>query len=497
MSNIIGIDLGTTYSAVAVIDEVGIPKLIENQSKTRRDNLIPSVVTITKDGEVEVGESPRRSLELDENTVGRWKRDMGKSKKFKLQGKNYTPTNLSSFVLSEIKDIAEKNYGKVDQAVVTIPANFSSNAREATLEAASKAGLNVERIINEPTAAALYCAYVEGSDFNGKYAVFDLGGGTFDISIIKVKGKDIEVLGSDGIHELGGQDFDIILQQIVSEKFKKKTKKALEKEDYTVTNAEEDKKILSTDTEIMIRVMGKTIKIERNEFEEAISSKVVQAEMKCESLMDELKLSSKDIVGVILAGGSTRIPCVQECVKRIFRQDPISIANPDEMVALGAALHAAYTSDESLLNAAQQHTVKNINIQERTADYYGTIVAAQSTDGREYTLEVSNIIHRGEKIPVSVTKEYRTLYEGQTVVNCRITESKTNEKDPQWVFLKWEGQLDLPPNCPTGDLIKVTYSYDENQVMNCSFVHDSSGRKTEIALNISTVDDDVEKFTVD
>jgi len=496
MSNIIGIDLGTTYSAVAVIDEVGIPKLIENQSKTRRDNLIPSVVTIKKDGEVEVGESPRRSLELDENTVGRWKRDMGKSKKFKLQGKNYTPTDFSSLVLSEIKDIAEENYGKVDKAVVTIPANFSSNAREATLEAALKAGLNVERIINEPTAAALYCAYVEGSDFNGKYAVFDLGGGTFDISIIKVKGKDIEVLGSDGIHELGGQDFDIILQQIVSNKFKKKTKEALEKEDYTVTNAEEDKKLLSTDTEILIRVMGKTIKIERNEFEEAISSKVVQAEMKCESLMDELKLSSKDIVGVILAGGSTRIPCVQECVKRVFKQDPISIGNPDEMVALGAALHAAYTSDEALLNAAQQHTVKNISIQERTADYYGTIVAALSA-GNEYILEVSNIINRGEKIPVSVTKEYYTLHEGQTAVNCKITESKTNETDPKWVYLKWDGQLDLPSNCPEGDLIKVTYSYDENQVMNCSFVHDSSGRKTEIALNISALDDDVEKFTVD
>ena len=205
MSNLVGIDLGTTYSAIARLDETGRPVIIDN---SEGGNITPSIVLFESESNVIVGNIAMQNFGVDKNAFGRFKREMGTNKEYNAFNKTYNPTALSSFVLKKMKEDAEENIGKISDAVVTIPANFANEAREATLAAAKTAGMSVKNIINEPTAAALYYAYSSGDELNGTYAVYDLGGGTFDISIIKVQGSDIEVINSDGVSKLGGDDFD-------------------------------------------------------------------------------------------------------------------------------------------------------------------------------------------------------------------------------------------------------------------------------------------------
>jgi Molecular chaperone len=269
--------------------------------------------------------------------------------------KKYSPTELSSVVLKKLLQDAEKTLGEVSKAVVTIPANFANEARDATMAAAKKAGLDVDFIINEPTAAALYYIYqAKDEEFSGFYAVYDLGGGTFDISIIDVNGKEIDVIATNGVSKLGGDDFDKILIELVNKKYKDLTGEELDKEDFTKTEAEEEKISLSKREKIAIRVNKQLLEISKEEFEEEVETLITQTEMLCESTMEDAKISVSDINGVFLVGGSTRIPKVKESVKRIFNQDPISNINVDEVVSLGAALYAAYKGDRKNLNEIQK-----------------------------------------------------------------------------------------------------------------------------------------------
>lgn len=216
MAAFVGIDLGTTFSAVATIDDTGRPLIVHNKDG---DNITPSCVQFREDGVAEVGEYARKSLFFEgSNTVGRFKRDMGTSVTFRAAGREFTPTELSALVLQKLAADATESLGTIGEAVVTIPANFSHEARDATMAAARAAGLNVKYIINEPTAAALYYAFKSGNDLGGIYAVYDLGGGTFDISIIRVDGQDVEVMATNGVARLGGDDFDLALQKLVQKK---------------------------------------------------------------------------------------------------------------------------------------------------------------------------------------------------------------------------------------------------------------------------------------
>ena len=204
MSNLVGIDLGTTYSAISRLDETGRPEIIDN---SEGENITPSIVLFESENNVVVGNVAQQNYGVDENTFGRFKREMANEKEYEAFGKKYNPAALSSFVLKKLKEDAEDTIGPISEAVVTIPANFANQAREATLAAAKSAGLSIKNIINEPTAAALYYAYSSGEELNGVYAVYDLGGGTFDVSIIKVEGSDIDVLATDGVTKLGGDDY--------------------------------------------------------------------------------------------------------------------------------------------------------------------------------------------------------------------------------------------------------------------------------------------------
>jgi molecular chaperone DnaK len=498
MPNYIGIDLGTTFSAVATLDETGRPIIVHNRDG---ENITPSVVSFLEPNHSEVGETARKMLWIDSNTIGRFKRDMGTSKTFLAHGVEHTPTALSGLVLKKLKQDTIAAIKNIEEAVVTIPANFANDAREATMQAAKLAELNVKYIINEPTAAALYYAFKTGEEFSGKYAVYDLGGGTFDISIIDVSGQNVEVLATNGVSKLGGDDFDLVVQKLVGEKFKEETGEEMNLEDYTKNAAENEKKSLSKRDKCKVRVSPVNIEITRNEFEKAISSLIGQTEMLCETTIDEAKLSVDDIKGVFLVGGSTRIPCVRESVLKVFKKEPISSANVDEVVALGAALYAAYKSDRSGLNAVQKKAVGKIKVSEITGKCFGTISTREDEARKKRVTENSVIITKGQKIPISVTQEYATIDDGQTGVNCQVTESNAPETDPKFVKIIWDGVLEVPPGRPAGQQIDITFSYNDNQIMECSFLDVASGKKEDVSLDMASTSkaggEDIEKFIVE
>ena len=498
MAAFIGIDLGTTYSAISVIDSTGRPSVVRDSDN---NNITPSCVA-EESGAVTVGEDARRTWGLDETqAAARFKRDMGSEKEHQINGKSFTPTALSAAVLKKLVADAGEEHGSIAEAVVTVPANFSHKARSATIEAARLAGLNVEYIINEPTAAALYYAYSQGEGLNGTYAVYDLGGGTFDVSIIRIKGQDVEVLTSEGVSKLGGDDFDRAILKLVQKKYKDKTGEDLSQEDFSVLDAEDEvKKSLSKRQKATARVNKVNIEVTRDEFEEAISSLVAQAEMLCETAMESAKIKPSDVEAVFLAGGSTRIPLVAESVKRVFKQEPLVLANVDEVVALGASLYAAYMG-KSKLSDAQRARVEKINLQEVANHFYGT-VALQHHDERERREPRNTVlIKKGDKIPCSQTKSFFTVHDGQEAVNCVVTQSKAPETDLQFVEKVRDGHLDLPSGRPKGQEIQVTYSYEHGELMRCSFVDVATGKRREYDLNLATIgskdSDSAEDFQVD
>lgn len=498
MANFLGIDLGTTFSAMATIDDTGRPKIVHNSEGS---NITPSCV-FEDENKTIVGVFAEKQWGLDPSSAfARFKREMGSDKPMIASGSEYSPTILSSIVLKKLRQDAEKTLGKIDEAVVTIPANFAHEARDATMKAAKQAGLNVKYIINEPTAAALYYAFKSGEELSGNYAVYDMGGGTFDISIIRVDGQDVEVLSSNGVARLGGDDFDLKMKELVYRKYKETTGEELEKEDFTKGEAEEQKKSLSQRESIKVRVARKNIDVSRSEFEEVISSLVTQAEMLCESTIEEAGLELRDLAGVFLVGGSTRIPLVKQSVQRVFGMEPTDSVNVDEVVALGAALYAAFKADKSTMTSVQKQSIEKIKVSESTGKCFGTISFGYDKAREEPKLSNSIIIRKGEKIPCSVTKSFFTMYDGQEAVECTVTESTASETDPRFVKIIWEGKLDLPGGRPENQEIKVTFSYDDNQIMKVSFLDVATSRETKKDLSFADSEksdiNEIDKFLVE
>lgn len=510
MGQIIGIDLGTCYSAVASIDETGRPQIVHNREG---QNITASCVD-TSTNPITVGEIPYKEWGLNPSVAARFKLQMGSTKpfqpekgdpKFKPSQGSYTPTDLSSIVLSHLKQFTEEKGGKISEAVVTVPANWGNEAREATMSAAKQAGLNVKVIINEPTAAALYYAFKEGLA-DGNYAVFDLGGGTFDISIVKVSGTDVEVLGSSGIQRLGGDDFDKALRKKILEKCKTEHSKHVDEESDEVTKLEAEvvKKTLSSREEGSTKVGKLRIVVTRQEFESLIADKLAQLKMLCEGVMDDLNMKPEDIEAPILVGGSTRIPCVRNLVQKVFKKDPIVTANVDEVVALGAAIYAARHADKANLTPLQAEAISKVKIQERTGRFLGTLSLMENESrGGKVELVNSVIIKKGEKLPARGSRSFFTVREGQTKVLCRITESELEELDPTNVTVlnqEVPHELTLPPNRPAGQEIKVTYEYQIDQTVRCFFEDVGSGLKRDFVVSISREKANhapLKKFTVE
>jgi molecular chaperone DnaK len=495
--NYIGIDLGTTFSVVAYLDDVGSPRIIKNEDG---ENITPSCVA-SIGGKLEVGQRAKRHAHnAPEEGAKTFKRAMGTDKQYLVAGGTLSPADLSAEVLKRMKSVAEAELGEVGKAVVTIPANFAHEAREATMHAAEIAGLEVEFIINEPTAAALYYAYAEQEDLHGTYAVYDLGGGTFDVSIIKVNGGDVDVIATNGVSQLGGDDFDKKLRDLVKEKFEQETGKEFDPEDFTEFDAEQEKIALSQRKRTTVQIGRTLIDIRREDFEEQISSLIAQAEMLCESTLDEADVEPEEINAVFLAGGSTRLPMVRESIERVFKQEPLATADVDEVVAKGAALYAAYKSDRSGLSQLQSKSLDKIRVSESTSMCFGTISLSYNENREQYEQHNSVLINKGEKIPISVTETFYLTHDDQAAVHCRVTESKTRETNPKFVKVVADEELKLPEGVKEQDEVEITYSFTENQTMEASFVHKPTG--TEAKLNLSFADSSqkkpsgADKFTV-
>jgi Molecular chaperone len=347
MSKVIGIDLGTTNSVVSVL-EGGEPKVIQNPEGNRTT---PSVVAF-KDGETQVGEVAKRQAVTNPNTIQSVKRHMGTDYKEKVEDKEYTPQEISAMILQNLKSTAESYLGEnVTKAVITVPAYFNDSERQATKDAGRIAGLEVERIINEPTAAAL--AYgLDKTEQDQKVLVFDLGGGTFDVSILELGDGVFEVLATAGDNKLGGDDFDDVIIQYLAEEFKKENGIDLSQDKMALQRlkdaAEKAKKDLSgvSSTQISLPFISGGANgplhlettLTRAKFE-ALTSELVEKTMgPTRQAMKDAGLSNSDIDEVILVGGSTRIPAVQDAIKKEIGKDPNKGVNPDEVVAMGAAI---------------------------------------------------------------------------------------------------------------------------------------------------------------
>ena len=496
---IIGIDLGTTYSAAATIDKTGRPVMVPNSLDGGDYSLIESVVQIQEDGTAEVGAMPYNNFGLDPSTFGRFKREM-ENPDFKYRseyGKTYTPTMLSGFVLQKIKKYVEHQIGQISECIITVPANFEDIGRSNTLKAAEQAGLKVKNIINEPTAAALFYAYENKKSLNGKYAIYDLGGGTFDISIIQAKGGKLEVLGYGGIKKCGGDDFDDKIFELTSGKFREKNDADLEIEDFRPKDCESYKKELSVKEKVKVMLRTHNGKLNstttRKVFEDRISEFITQTEMACENCFEDAGLTFKDVEEVVLVGGSTRMPYVRRSVEKMFGKKPKSVKNPDQAVALGAALYGALKNPEKLTKAQKKET-EGFELQEIVSKYFGTRAMCEDEETGVDVLRNIILLKKGTPLPCSHTESLFTRFNGQEAINCTVTEGDLETNDIDFVRIAWEGVLELPPGRPAGMEMKVTFGYDENQVMNCSFVDVETGNSKEVDLHKDDFVDDEEDF---
>lgn len=477
MGKVIGIDLGTTNSCVAVL-EGGEPVVIPNREGARTT---PSVVAFTKEGERLVGEPARRqAITNPERTISSIKREMGSDHKVTIDGKSYSPQDISAIILQKLKADAESYLGeKVTEAVITVPAYFTDAQRQATKDAGRIAGLDVKRIINEPTAASI--AY--GFDKDGKdekILVFDLGGGTFDVSILELGDGAFEVMSTSGNNKLGGDDFDEILVNYIADEFKKTDGVDLRTDKMSLQRlidaAEKAKKELSSTTSTNINLPFITataegpkhlnIDITRAKFDE-LTKKLVDMTMEpTKKAMQDAGLKNSDIEKVILVGGSTRIPAVQEAIKKLIGQEPHKGINPDESVALGAAIQAGVLTGE----------VKDILLLDVTPLSLGI-----ETLGGVST----NIIPRNTTIPTKKSQVFSTAADNQTAVDIHVLQGERSMAADNVTLGRF--QLTNIAPAPRGiPQIEVTFDIDANGIVHVTAKDQGTGKEQTITITAST-----------
>lgn len=475
MSKIIGIDLGTTNSCVAVL-EGGEPKVIPNPEGNRTT---PSVVSF-KNGERQVGEVAKRQAITNPNTIMSIKRHMGTTHKVDVEGKSYTPQEISAIILQYLKSYAEDYLGEpVTKAVITVPAYFNDAERQATKDAGKIAGLDVERIINEPTAAAL--AYgLDKTDQDQTVLVYDLGGGTFDVSILELGDGVFEVKATAGDNRLGGDDFDQVIINYLVEQFKKENgidlsqdKMALQRLKDAAEKAKKDLSgVMTTQISLPFITAGAAgplhleMTLTRAKFDELTAHLVERTMGPTRQALSDAGLSPSDLDKVILVGGSTRIPAVQEAIKKATGKEPHRGVNPDEVVAMGAAIQGGVITGD----------VKDVVLLDVTPLSLGI-----ETMGGVFT----RLIDRNTTIPTSKSQVFSTAADNQTAVDIHVLQGER----PMAANNKTLGRFqlsDIPP-APRGiPQIEVTFDIDKNGIVNVRAKDLGTNKEQQITIKSST-----------